>query len=150
MCVVVVKVVDHRERRYWLFDSSMQLSEQWRKFGGLLNQYTLAGIFLTHAHVGHYIGLLYVGKECCNSRELPLYASRDMHSFLQSNQPFGVLYANHNVTPVPLSPEQSVQLSSRLSVTAHAVQHRADFTDTLAFTISGPSRSLFFCRTFAI
>lgn len=61
-------VIDHTTQQYWLFDASMQLSEQWRRFGGLLSRYTLAGIFLTHAHVGHYLGLPYVGKECHNSR----------------------------------------------------------------------------------
>jgi len=67
MCFVVI---DHSTQQYWLFDASMQLSEQWRRFGGILSRYTLAGIFLTHAHVGHYLGMPYVGKECHNSKEV--------------------------------------------------------------------------------
>ena len=70
-----------------------------------------------------------------------------MHTFLQNNQPFGVLYTNKNVLPVVLTGEQSVHLTPELAVTAHSVQHRADFTDTFAFTITGPrQRRLFFCR----
>ena len=36
-------------------------------------------------------------------------------------------------------------LSDSLSVIPHAVAHRADFTDTLAFTFIGKNKKMFFC-----
>lgn len=138
-------VIDHDEKKYWIFDASMQLNEQWRRFGGMLKELSLAGVFLTHAHVGHYLGLPYLGKECSNTRHMPLYASAAMHSFLESNQPFGVLYSNNNIEPIVVVEEDKIQLTQQLSVTPHAVKHRADFTDTFAFTIFGPTKTLFFC-----
>jgi len=141
----MLSVIHHSSQQYWIFDASMQLSEQWRRFGARLGCYTLAGVFITHAHVGHYLGLLYLGKECSHSRQLPLHASEDMHTFLQTNQPFAALYEGQNVSPRALQAEQPVSLAPGLTVTPHLVQHRADFTDTLAFTIAGPSHRLYFC-----
>lgn len=141
---VSLAVLDHDTKKYWLIDASMQLHAQWHRFGGLLAQYTLSGVFLTHAHVGHYLGLPYLGKECCNAQQLPLYASQMMHAFLRKNQPFQALYENENVTATVINDEESIEMHS-FTVTPHLVGHRAEFTDTFAFTIETSSKKLFFC-----
>jgi pyrroloquinoline quinone biosynthesis protein B len=101
-------------------------------------------VFLTHAHAGHYPGILYFGKEGQNTSELPLYASESMHSFLSSNEPWGVMYRNRNLFPVFIQDGVPIALSPSLQVTPHSIVHRADFTDTFAFTITG-KRHLYFC-----
>ena len=43
----------------------------------------LDGIFLTHAHVGHYTGLMYLGKESVAARGVPVYGTRRMGQYLR-------------------------------------------------------------------
>mmetsp|Transcript_22646 Transcript_22646/g.33104 ORF Transcript_22646/g.33104 Transcript_22646/m.33104 type:complete len:180 (+) Transcript_22646:450-989(+) len=68
-----------------------------------------------------------------------------MHQFLSQNEPWRVLYQNQNFHPIKLSNNEKVVLSSNVSVIARIVPHRADFTDTFAFTLCGPSYKLFYC-----
>jgi pyrroloquinoline quinone biosynthesis protein B len=75
-------------------DASPQLNQQWAEFALTLSDYKLAGVILTHAHAGHYPGILYLGKECMNADKLPVYASKSMHQFLSSNEPWAVMYRN--------------------------------------------------------
>ena len=39
------------------------------------------GIFLSHAHIGHYTGLMYLGKEAMNAHKVPVYAMPRMSFF---------------------------------------------------------------------
>ena len=48
----------------------------------------LDGIFLTHAHMGHYTGLLHLGFEAAHSQGVELFASDKMVAFLHANQPW--------------------------------------------------------------
>ena len=130
---------------WWLIEASPQLNEQWRAFAHKFKDCRLSGVILTHGHTGHYPGLLYFGKEGQNADRLPSYASSSMHSFLQANEPWSVLYRNGNITAEVLGHGVVIKLSPNLTVTPHNVRHRADFTDTLAFSIQDPSKELFFC-----
>ena len=40
------------------------------------------GIFLTHAHIGHYAGLMFLGKEAMNALEATVFVMPKMKSFL--------------------------------------------------------------------
>ena len=87
-----------------------------------------SAIFLTHAHIGHYTGLMYLGKEVINAAAVPLYATPAMHAFLASNAPWRALVENNNVAP--LSNDGVVDLGDGLAVTALQVPHRNEYADT--------------------
>lgn len=53
----------------------------------------LAGILLTHAHIGHYTGLMYLGREGMNARTAPVYCTAAMAQFLRTNAPWSQLIA---------------------------------------------------------
>lgn len=142
---VSLAVIDHVDKKWYLVEATPHLAQQWAQFAGKLCGYALSGVFLTHAHVGHYPGLLFFGKECMNSFELPIYASFEMHQFLEANEPWGTLYRNSNVRRVDISEHTPIRLSDRLTFRCKFVIHRRDFTDTCSFFISGPSKTLFFC-----
>jgi pyrroloquinoline quinone biosynthesis protein B len=143
---VSLALIDHASKRWWLVDATPQLNQQWEEFAHLFGRLELSGVILTHAHAGHYPGLLYLGKEALNCESLPLYASSQMHDFLVDNEPWGVLYRNRNILPIVFENELNrIQLSPTLRIEVMPVDHRADFTDTMAFKIFGPNRSLFFC-----
>lgn len=104
----------------------------------------MCGIFLTHAHIGHYAGLMYLGKEAIASQGIPVWASAGMQTLLCQSAPWSQLVQLGNVTLLPLLPDQPTQLHPWLSVTPWLVPHRNEFTETFAFKVTGPNRSLLF------
>ena len=104
----------------------------------------LDGIFVTHAHMGHYSGLLHLGFEAAHSQGVPLYASPRMQAFLSENQPWRQLIELSNVVPSTLNADSAVTLADGVTVRAVTVPHRDELSDTLAWRIEGPQRTLLF------
>jgi len=104
----------------------------------------LHGIFLTHGHMGHYTGLIHIGREGAGASRLPLYVSPSMASYLNDNEPWAFLVHNHHVQLMVLQPETRLVLTDSLALTPFIVVHRQEFTDTLGFLIHGPERTLMF------
>ena len=102
------------------------------------------GILLTHAHIGHYTGLVHLGREVYSAKATSLLTSARMQSFLESNGPWSQLVTLGNVVFKRLQPGVKLQLNASLAVTPHLVPHRDEFSDTLAFEIHGPTRSILF------
>jgi pyrroloquinoline quinone biosynthesis protein B len=102
------------------------------------------GIFLTHAHIGHYTGLMYLGKEAMATEGVPVYGTERMVAFLRNNGPWSLLVKDGHVDLRLLTPDQPVELPDGLRITSMLVPHRDEFTDTVGFLIEGPrARALF-------
>jgi pyrroloquinoline quinone biosynthesis protein B len=143
--VACLGLVDHTTRQIWLVDATPDLREQLHVLHALAPDCPLAGVILTHAHTGHYTGLIHLGREACNTRGLPLYVSARMADFLRANAPWSQLVTLGNVSLRLLTPGCEVQLSPTLCLTPLWVPHRGEFSDTLAFVVRGPVRRLFYC-----
>ncbi len=104
----------------------------------------LDGIFLTHAHMGHYTGLAHLGFEAAHSQGVPLFASERMVAYLHANQPWRQLIDLANVVPEAVPLGGAVQLPGGVSVRPLAVPHRDELSDTVAWRIEGPSRNVLF------
>jgi pyrroloquinoline quinone biosynthesis protein B len=143
--VVCLALVDHAARQSWLIDASPDLREQLHALHGWAPGCPLSGIVLTHAHAGHYAGLIHLGREAWDMRRLPVHASARMAAFLRENAPWSQLVALDNVELHVLEPDREVRLSPRLSLRPMPVPHRDEFSDTLAFVVRGPARRLFYC-----
>jgi pyrroloquinoline quinone biosynthesis protein B len=102
------------------------------------------GIFLTHAHVGHYTGLMYLGKEAMAAKGVPVYGTERMNAFLKGNGPWSLLVENRYIDLRTLTPDQPVVLPGGLRVTPMLVPHRDEFTDTVGFQIEGPRATALF------
>ncbi|HET9481838.1 MAG TPA: MBL fold metallo-hydrolase [Candidatus Polarisedimenticolia bacterium] len=102
------------------------------------------GILLTHAHVGHYAGLIYLGRESMASRGVPLYASRRMAAFLSGNGPWRRLVEGRHVDLKELQPDRPVVLAPGLRATPIRVAHREEESDALGFLVEGPARRLLY------
>ncbi len=102
------------------------------------------GIMLTHAHIGHYAGLMYLGREALGARSVPVYATPRMARFLRDNGPWSQLVGLGNVEIRELEPGREVALTPDLHVTPVAVPHRDEFSDTVGFRVQGPSRSVLY------
>ncbi len=102
------------------------------------------GVFLTHAHIGHYPGLMYLGKEAMAAKSVPVYGTQRMCDFLRGNGPWSLLVDNAYVTLHTLVPGHVVELPGGLNVTPLLVPHRDEFTDTVGFLIEGPRANVLF------
>jgi pyrroloquinoline quinone biosynthesis protein B len=143
--VVCLGLVDHTTRQTWLIDATPDFREQLHALRELAPGCSLSGILLTHAHIGHYAGLIHLGRESMSTKRLPVYASERMAGFLRDNAPWSQLVEQQNIELRSLVPGESVSLSRRLQVEPVPVPHRDEFSDTLAFVVQGPSRRLFYC-----
>lgn len=141
--VASVGIIDHLTGDSWIFDATPDFPRQVE----LLEQYgsdSLAGIFLTHAHMGHYTGLMYLGREALGASEVSVYGMPRMVDFLEKNGPWSQLVTLKNIQLITLSHNEQVILASDLRVTPLLVPHRDEYSETVGYRIDGPNRSILF------
>ncbi len=143
--VVCVGLVDETTNQCWLIDATPDIKEQLHALHQFAPNCALAGILLTHVHMGHYTGLLQFGPEAMNSNQLPIYVTEPVENYLRQNAPWSFLADQGNITFRRLTYDATVALSPNLHVTPIPVPHRDEFSDTLAFVVKGPQKQLFFC-----
>ncbi len=107
-------------------------------------QAELKGIFLTHAHMGHYTGLMHLGREVMGASKMPVYALPKMANYLSNNGPWSQLVSLQNIAIEPLQADSSIQLTPELSVTPFLVPHRDEFSETVGFKINAQGKSILF------
>jgi pyrroloquinoline quinone biosynthesis protein B len=143
--VACLGLVDYANRQSWLIDATPDFREQLYALHKLASDCSLAGIVLTHAHMGHYTGLIHLGREAMGTRDLPVYATPRLASLLRDSAPWSQLVALHNIELRLLTPGADTQLSPDLHLTPLLVPHRNELSDTLALVVHGPARRLFYC-----
>jgi len=144
--VVSLGVIDPQNGKTFLFEATPDITTQLKKLKGLasIEKELPDGIFLTHAHIGHYTGLMYLGKEATNASSTPVYAMPRMKSFLESNGPWSQLVTNSNIELHGLTDRHEIQVTSNLKVTPFTVPHRDEYSETVGFIIEGPSKRVLF------
>ena len=140
-------LVDPASGRRWLFEATPDFKEQLHQLDLLAPAEGipgLAGIFLTHAHIGHYTGLVHLGHEVIGTDGVPVYAMPRMREFLSANGPWDQLVRYGNIELRPLAEGEPVRLNERISVTPFLVPHRDEYSETVGFRIDGPDRAVLF------
>lgn len=143
--VACLGLIDRVAQHSWLIDATPDFREQLHALHDRAPDCPLTGILLTHAHVGHYAGLIHLGREAWNVRGMPVYLSSRMAGFLRQNAPWSQLVARGNIELRPIAPGVEFELSPGLQMTPLPVPHRDEFSDTLAFLVRGPGRRLLYC-----
>jgi pyrroloquinoline quinone biosynthesis protein B len=145
--VVSLGIMDPQSRKNFLFEASPDLPMQMK----LLNNYssftdkeTPDGIFLTHAHIGHYSGLMYLGREAMNADSVTVYVMPGMRRFLESNGPWSQLVNLGNIALLSLSSNNAIQLTPQVRVTPFLVPHRDEYSETAGYIIEGPNKKALF------
>ena len=136
--VVSLALADYESKKWWLFEATPDIREQLRLFADATHHvfnFIPDGIFITHAHMGHYSGLLQLGKEVMNSASVPVYTLPLLRNFLENNGPWSQLIKLNNISPVELKGETPFVLSRNISITAFRVPHRDEFSETAGFKI---------------
>jgi pyrroloquinoline quinone biosynthesis protein B len=127
--------------RTFLFDATPDLPSQLHSLGG---GRVPDGIFLTHAHIGHYTGLMYLGRESINATKAPVYVTTRMAEYLTASGPWSQLVSRENVALNVMADDTPIALGDGLRVTPFQVPHRDEFTDTVGFLIEGPRKKALF------
>jgi pyrroloquinoline quinone biosynthesis protein B len=140
-------LVDPASGERWLFDATPNFPEQLQRLDEAAppkDRPGLSGIFLTHAHIGHYVGLMYLGKEVIGAKDVPVWAMPRMRQFLTDNGPWQQLVRLNNIALKPLVAGEPVQLNPDLKVTPILVPHRQEYSEVVGFRIEGPKVSVLF------
>lgn len=139
-------LVDSKEEKLFLFEATPDFREQWHELQkNIINPPSQPdGIFLTHAHIGHYTGLMQLGKEVMGASNSKVYTMPKMASFLESNGPWEQLVSTNNIHLQKLKNDSSVQVSENLHVTPFLVPHRDEYSETVGFTITGSKKKVLF------
>ncbi|CAL2080024.1 Pyrroloquinoline quinone biosynthesis protein B [Tenacibaculum sp. 190524A02b] len=142
-----IGVIDNINNKSYLFDASPDIAKQI----DLLLQYKnininkmVDGIFLTHAHIGHYTGLMFLGKEAMNANKVPVFTMPRMKEYIKSNGPWNQLVRLNNITLKELTNNNIVKLSNEVEVIPFLVPHRDEYSETVGYKIIGPNKSALF------
>ena len=141
--VVSLGLFDPATNQKWIFEATPDFPEQLHEADKYMPG-NLSGIFLTHAHIGHYTGLMYLGKEAMNAKEVPVYAMPEMQNFLKNNGPWNQLVSLKNIRLQKLKADSTIWLSDNISVTPLLVPHRDEFSETVGYAIRVNNKTVLF------
>ena len=145
--VVALGVIDPINQEQFLFEATPDITFQLRALKSNapteVNEIPTA-IFLTHAHIGHYTGLMYLGKEVMNAKQIPVYVYPKMQVFIENNGPWSQLVTNKNIALKTMQTNKLQQLNSQLSILPFQVPHRDEYSETVGYQINGPEKSALF------
>ena len=142
--VACLGIVDPRTGHRWMIDATPDFRRQLfdlRQASTGPDRPALDGIFLTHAHIGHYTGLMFLGHESMGAKGVPVWAMPRMANFLRSNGPWDQLVRYSNIDLRPLAAGVPVAIGDKLTVTPFTVPHRQEYAEVVGFRIEGPARS---------
>ena len=142
--VVSLGLTDQASGQNWLFEATPDFTAQLQQLQVASGSSNLSGIFLTHAHMGHYAGLLQLGREAMGAKGMPVYVMPKMKEFLETNAPWSQLVALGNIKLILMEQDTPIQLTSNLRVTPLKVPHRDEFSETIGFRIETSDKSLLF------
>ena len=137
--------------RTWLVDATPDLPAQIEEIhtfrphpAGKVDRAPVDGVLLTHAHIGHYLGLAHFGFESLNTKDLPIHVSPRLAAYLRANGPWSQLVRLGNIAIREFEPGKPFELDEGITVTPIQVPHRDEYSDTMAFVIRGPNKALLY------
>ncbi len=148
--VACIGIVDPQSQERWIIDATPDFPAQLRMLDEVAppadnsTRPGLTGILLTHAHIGHYTGLVHVGHEVMGAQGVAVWAMPRMRAYLSSNGPWSQLVEYGNIALHELAADKAVRLNRRITVTPILVPHRDEYSETVGFRIDGPGRSAFY------
>ena len=137
-------IIDPASKEQWIIDATPDIKEQLNDLQNQTHVTSLDGIFLTHAHIGHYLGLAQLGREVLGMKNLPVFCMKRMHDFLSKNGPWDQLVKLQNIKLNKIFDSKKVILNDRLSITPFLVPHRDEYSETVGYEISSKTKKIIF------
>jgi len=140
-------LIDGKTKTTWMFEATPDFKYQTKKLSDYAGNESIIlpeGIFLTHGHIGHYTGLMQLGREALNAQEVNVYVMPRMENYLRTNGPWSQLLALNNIALPGLKSDSAVQLTESIKVVPFLVPHRGEFTETVGYRVEGAHRKALF------
>ena len=139
-------LVDLKENKKYIFDATPNFTEQTRYLTEhhLDNGHIIDGIFLTHAHIGHYTGLMYLGFEALGTEKVPVYMMPRMKQYIENNGPWSQLVSYNNIDIHTMKNDSIISLDRYIKITPLVVPHRDEFSETVGYRIQGVKKTALF------
>lgn len=132
-----IAIADTLHKTWWMVEASPDFKEQLNLFRNLTNQqykYLPNGIFITHAHIGHYTGLIQLGREVMNTYKIPVFVLPKLKKYLSQNGPWSQLVTLNNIELHELTINTETNIAKGFTATAFQVPHRDEFSETAGFS----------------
>ncbi|MEN8247634.1 MAG: MBL fold metallo-hydrolase [Bacteroidota bacterium] len=145
--VVSLGIVDRTNNKVYLFDATPDFKDQLHNLTASLPSgdiTSVGGIFLTHAHIGHYTGLMHLGLEAMGAQSVAVYTMPKMDSFLRNNGPWSQLVRLNNIKLIQQKSDSTINLSDNITVTPFLVPHRQEYSETVGYKIMVNGKTVLF------
>lgn len=148
LTATALALVDHENDKRYLFEATPHLTTQLQRLDNMTPAATsglgIDGIFITHAHIGHYAGLMFLGREAAGAQGIPVWVMPRLADYLRRHGPWSQLVALENIRVAELTQGEHQTLSGGITVTPQLVPHRDEFSETVAFTVRTQGYSFLF------
>lgn len=148
--VASLALIEPDAERYYLVDATPDITRQvdlideegFRRRAQARRPFD--GIFLTHAHIGHYLGLALLGREGLGIARTPVYCTPMMAEYLTTNGPWSLLVDEGRISFPEVPVDAWFTVDGWLRVRMIPVPHRPEFSDTVAFMFRGPGATILY------
>jgi pyrroloquinoline quinone biosynthesis protein B len=137
-------IIDPISKEQWIIDATPNIKDQIQLLKSKTGTEKIAGVLLTHAHMGHYTGLMHFGREVMGTDNLPVFAMPKMKTFLEENGPWSQLVNLENINIKALKSDSTFSLNDRIKIKPFLVPHRDEFSETVGYEIMINNKSLIF------
>ena len=137
-------IVDPTTNQQWIIDATPDIKDQIQLLKNETGSNKLDGVLLTHAHIGHYTGLMHFGKEAIGANKIPVFTMPKMKSFLETNGPWSQLVVLENIHLKALQADSTFNLNKNIEITPFLVPHRDEFSETAGYKITINNKSVIF------
>ena len=148
LTATALALVDHENDKRYLFEATPHLTAQLQRLDSMAPSAAtglgLDGIFITHAHIGHYAGLMFLGREAAGARKVPVWVMPRLASYLRRNGPWSQLVALESIQITELAQGTTKTLAGGITVMPQLVPHRDEFSETVAFVVRTNGQSFLF------
>ena len=141
-----IAVVDLAINKYILFEATPDITHQLNKISkDLFQKFTLPeSVYLSHAHIGHYAGLMFFGRESLGAKNINVRTLPRMTDFLMNNGPWSQLININNIELQKINFNSSISSLNNIIVKPIQVPHRDEYSETAGFIIQGKSKKALF------
>lgn len=144
--VASIGVIDHESCYTMMVDATPDINSQLSHLQSMadIDNPMPDLILLTHAHIGHYSGLVQLGKEAINAYKVIVSAMPRMERFLSTNGPWSQLVKNENIKLHSIRSDKAYTATNYISYTPILVPHRDEYSETVGYRINGPNKSVLY------
>ena len=141
-----IAVVNSDLKKYILFEATPDITFQLNNLKkNIFDEFLLPeSIYITHAHIGHYTGLMYFGREALGTKDLMVRVLPRMSNFLQNNGPWSQLVDINNIKIKEINFGSSTKELANIDITPVKVPHRDEYSETAGYIIKGKNKKALF------